>query len=99
MPRYALCFLCTHRQAYSIVHKTSPQSRIGAHTTEKPGRSLEGGESKGPCLTIDQIVVPRRTQGYTPTGVSLYARWLLLGPTSPPEHPTPRGPLCALLSR
>ena len=31
-----------------------------------------------PGLTIDQIVVLRRTYAYTPNGVSLYAEWLLL---------------------
>jgi hypothetical protein len=29
-------------------------------------------------LTIDQIVVPRRTHANTPNGVFLYAGWLLL---------------------
>jgi hypothetical protein len=44
----------------------------------KAGLSLEGKIQRAPGLTIDQIVVPRRTQADTPNGVSLYAGWLLL---------------------
>jgi hypothetical protein len=32
-------------------------------------------------LTIDRIVVPERGRVYTPNGISLYARWLLLAAT------------------
>jgi hypothetical protein len=50
---------------------------IGAHTSEKPGCSLEGEIQKAPSLTIDQIVVLRQTGVHTPNGVSLYVGWLL----------------------
>ena len=44
----------------------------------KAGLSLEGEIQRAPGLTIDQILVPGRTQANTPNGVSLYAGWLLL---------------------
>ena len=58
----------------------SQSNRIGSgRTQEKSRAALGGGKVQGPPgLTIDQIVVPRRTQAYTPNGVSLYAGWLLL---------------------
>jgi hypothetical protein len=45
----------------------------------KAGPLWEEGDSKADGLTIDQIVVSKRTQAYTPSGLSLYAKWLLLG--------------------
>jgi hypothetical protein len=61
---------------------------------QKSRAALGGGKiQRAPGLTIDQIVVPRRTRAYTPNGVSLYARWLLLrvigvGQSEEPEPPT-----------
>ena len=99
-------FLCIYIDRPVVFHNRPPHSRIGAHTTEKPGCSLWRGEiQKEPGLTIDQIVVSKRTQRCTPNGISLYAKWLLLGelPRNPisrssaTEPPLPPGPLYALL--
>src|SRR5215208_134525 len=49
----------------------------GAHN-RKARLLFGGGDQRAPGLTIDQIVVSRGTQAYTPHSVSLYAGWLLL---------------------
>jgi hypothetical protein len=55
--------------------------RVGSGRTQQKSRAAlwRGEIQKAPGLTIDQIVVSKRTQGCTPNGISLYARWLLLG--------------------
>jgi hypothetical protein len=70
-------------QVYRLYHIRNLSRGEPGHTREKPGRSWEGEIQRAPGLTIDHIVVPRRTQACTPDGISLYAIWLFLGRISP----------------